>query len=100
MGIFLGDSADHDYWAGKLLHDGAQGSQTIETGHLDIEGNDIRIKAGDSLQSLGAGRSGGYDFESGLGSDHTSERGAHEGAVVHNQNADLGAGCGEVVHVR
>ena len=34
----------HDHGAGKLFHDATQSPQSIEPGHLNVEGNHIRIE--------------------------------------------------------
>ena len=65
-----------------------QGRYSVQTGHIDIESDDVGIQLGYFFQSLRSASGGANDLEAGLASDHSGERDAHEGAVIHDQDSN------------
>ena len=98
--ILLSGGAHHEDGARALSHDAAQSLQPVEPGHFDIERDDIGIEGGNLGERIGSAAGGSGNFEAGLGSDHLRESGAHEGAIVDNEDANRPASCGVLGHFR
>ena len=88
FGISFRNRTHHDHRTRSLGHDAAQGLQSIEPGHLDIEGDHIGIKTSDLAEGFRTGAGGTDNFKPGLRTDHARERGAHESTVVNDQYAN------------
>ena len=100
FGVVFSGGTDHDYGTGKLIHDAAQSPQPVEPGHSDIKSDHIRVETGDLFQGIGRTTGGGGDFEIGFRRNHAGEGGAHEGAVIDDEDAHMALGLRVCAHLR
>ena len=98
--VFLVGTAHHDDGSRELSHDVAECLQSIESRHLDVESDHVRIESRDLVERVGAIAGGGSHLKAGLGGDHAGKCRTHESAIVDNQHPHGRTAFGSLSHVR
>ena len=88
LGVGSGSARQHHDASGRLEHEAFEHAQSIKDGHLDIEGDDVRLQLAGELQPLFTISGNAGDFQAGHLTKEAPERMAHEGRVVADQNSD------------
>jgi len=89
---FLSHGTDHDDGPGGIVHDPLEDFEAAETGHVDIEGDDVGLEPVNLRESLGAGLGSADDTQRVVGLNHAREGNSHEGAVIGDQHFDRRSG--------
>ena len=69
-------------------NDAPQRTQAIQSGHVDVESDNVGIEACDLFESDGRTRRSCDYFHVWFAADHSRQRRAHEGAVIYYQYAN------------
>jgi hypothetical protein len=80
---------------GCLGHDTARGFKTVEAGHIDVHGDDVRLKLAHHGDGLLAVRRFADDLDFGMNGDHRADRHLHVDGVIDYHEANFV--CGHVV---
>lgn len=95
FGTAAGERAYDDDWERRFGHDALEGFQAGQAGHIDVEGNDVGLECVNFCERFESGFRGADDAKGVVGFDHAGKGGAHEGAVVHDQDFRRRMGTGE-----
>ncbi len=70
----------------------AEHLDAVNPGHRDVESHEIRVGLGDALECLEPVGRLTHDLIPGLRAQNPRERAAHEGGIIHDENANHEAG--------
>ena len=88
VGPVLGEGADHDHRGVVRGLDQGEGFEPGHPGHFDVERDHVGFEFRRPLDGLGAIARDPDDLDPGLGPEQVREQLAHQGRVVHDQDAD------------
>ena len=84
---FRGQRRDHHHRAGPLDHDAVEAGQAVHLRHVDVEGDDVGLEAGELAQRLQpVARE--LHLEVGFAGEHLAEQLPHQGGIVDHQQLD------------
>ena len=84
-----------DDWERRFGHDSLEGFQAAEPRHIDVESNDGGVEFANFRERFESGFRSADDAKGVVGCDHAGKGGAHEGAIVRDQDFHRRNGTGE-----